>query len=285
MVLTVDGTVLTLDTRPPRPSDERHGGFSRGRLLTYRTNFRREALGGVGFADPDFSDDEEDGGGAGDGEQGADDPEEGAAQEGGDDGDRAGDVDGSAHDAGGNDVVLDLLVDDAVDEAGNARPEAVGEADQGDDHDADQAADHRDEVGEHHHDRQRHRVLAQADDLQEDEHADAGAERDHELAADVTADPREHLVAEDRDARTTTGRNQAVRRALHRRERREEVQRQDQDREGGEEGVGNDFADAEDAAERTLRQRRVLDVVLRLLDELVALVEVVQRPRLLQQLE
>src|SRR4051794_39726387 len=188
-------------------------------------------LGVVGLADPDFPDDQQDRGGGRDGKQGADHAEEGAAEEGRDDCYGAGNVYGSAHDARGDDVVLDLLVNDAVREADGAGPETGGEADQGDDHDADQAADHGDEVAEHDHDRQRHGVLTQADDLQEDEHAHARAEGDHELAADVTADAGQDLVAEDGDAGPAGARDQAVRRPLHRRKRREEVQRQDQDRE------------------------------------------------------
>ena len=88
-----------------------------------------------------------------------------------------------------------------------------------------------------------------------------------------------------RHAGPAGARDQAVRRPLHRRERREEVQGQDQDREGVEQRARDDLADAEDAAERFLRQRRVLDVVLGLLDVVVTVVEVVQRPRLLQQVE
>ena len=93
------------------------------------------------------------------------------------------------------------------------------------------------------------------------------------------------LVAEDGDAGPPGARDQAVRRPLHRRKRREEVQRQDQDRERVEQCASDDLADAEDAAERALGEGRVLDVVLGLLDVVVAVVELVQRFGLLQQVK
>ena len=93
-------------------------------------------------------------------------------------------------------VVLELLVDDVEDQAGQADLRVGGEADRGDDDGAQRGPDHRDHVEQRHHDGQRHGVLAEADDEQEDQRGDPGAERHDEGAGDVAADVGEDLVAE-----------------------------------------------------------------------------------------
>ena len=68
-------------------------------------------LPGVLLADEDLADEQHDRGGGGDGQQGSDDTEQRGADQGGDHGHGAGDVDGARHHPRVDQVVLDLLVD------------------------------------------------------------------------------------------------------------------------------------------------------------------------------
>src|SRR3954451_4113135 len=143
------------------------------------------------------------GGGDGDREQRANDAEQAGADERRDHDHRSGDVDGARHHPGIDHVVLELLVDDVEDQAEQPDLRVGREPDRGHDHGAERRADHRDHVEQRDDCRERHGVLPEADDEQEDQGADTCAHRDDERAGDVRADVGEDLVAEVRHALAT----------------------------------------------------------------------------------
>ena len=116
--------------------------------------------------------------------------------------------------------------------------------------------------------------VGQPDDQQEDVRREAGDEGDGQRAADEAADPVDDLVAEQGHPLAPGRRDQPVGLALHARQRRQEVERHDEQREGAEHGAEHDPADPDDAAEQArARGRRTVDVGLGPVDHAVVVVE------------
>jgi hypothetical protein len=144
-------------------------------------------VGGGGILlDDVFVHDDGDESGGGDGDESSDDAGEGGTCEQGDDDGEAEEIDSTAHDAGGEEAVFYLEVDDVEDEdAGHFAP-GVGGGDACCEHDGDEAAGDGDDVEQAHQDAEEHEIF-HVQEAEGDGAADAKDEHEGELANEPAA--------------------------------------------------------------------------------------------------
>jgi hypothetical protein len=142
--------------------------------------------GGCILLDYIFVHDDGDEGGGGDGDEGAYDAGQGRAGEQGNDDGEAEEVDAALHDAGGEEAVFDLEIDDVEDEdAGHLAP-GIGGGYAGCEHDGDEAAGDGDDVEQAHQDAEENEVF-DVQDAEGDGAADAEDKHEGELSDEPAA--------------------------------------------------------------------------------------------------
>jgi hypothetical protein len=133
-----------------------------------------------------FLEENGDEGGGGDGDEGSDDSGEGGSDEQGDEDGEAHEVDAGLHDAGGEEGVFDVDVDEIEDEDAKHLGPGVERGDGGDEEDGDDAAGDGDDVEQAHEDAEEDEV-ADVEDSEDDDAADAQAEHEEALAEEPFA--------------------------------------------------------------------------------------------------
>src|SRR5258705_7046022 len=157
-----------------------------GRLDALDCGRRRDG-GSSAFLDGVFLEQDGDEGGGGDRDEGSDDAGQGGSQEEGDEYGKAHEVDAGTHDAGDEDGVFDVDIDEIEDEdAGHLGP-GVERSDDGDQRDGDDASGDGDDV-EQAHKKSEEKEVADVEETEDDDARDAEDEHEGALAEEPFAD-------------------------------------------------------------------------------------------------